>query len=773
MIAAQPGGRQYDSTAGSGQPQSHGPHSGSVGSHMQAQSQPPPMSIDSHVQSVGQAAASAQAICGGMHQAATVVHSSGTGSAGGGQSHGGHSPSAGSHSGQAQPELPPPLQTSCAAHSKPPAQSASASHAAATKTQRSSAAGGVSMQPPHSQGGHSTPGSQPGQAQSHAIPPTSTSRQAKPYGQSASAAQIGPATAGGSCSYALHSLVVVQVSSHGVPSPGHGGHSPDVSQSSPSGQSALLAQGTAEAKPGNASTRPATNRYVRMIDPSCRQPSAARPTREPPARQGAASGRDRDLMGASATVPAMRRASLLLGLLPLWGCLLLSESPQEAPPGCESALDCDEGQLCSSGACVVSNEPSLGEVGDRCDADETCGSGRCWEATCCAPGCGGAACGERRCGERCSDGCVFSAVESLSPACGVDGWPIARESSPLAVRSDGSMLVFSGATAFTTGASVATAANDLHRLTILESATGFAADWAPLPLPADGSGPAPRYGHVLAGLPAPLCVALERTPPCTLLFGGRSPGGGGFAETWVHDDATGFQPLTPGTEGPSARLAAAYAVDDGWRGEGVAPAPARLVLVGGYACQPTGCSYAALADTWIFDVAGWHELPSEPAPPPRARASLAGPLLDGSFLLLGGSPGKDVLLADAALARPWRLEANGWRAATELGEPEWQRTAAAMHLAPSRDLLLLVGGFKAANGREWDSGLYRAEWLDLAATGTPWAAFASPAMPGALGFRGSGIVPDLGLVLLGGWGFETNGDKEPGASCQLHVLPLY
>jgi len=295
----------------------------------------------------------------------------------------------------------------------------------------------------------------------------------------------------------------------------------------------------------------------------------------------------------------------------------------------------------------------------------------------------------------------------------------------------------------------------------------------------EGTGPAPRWDHVLL-------ADAERGR--LILFGGRDAAGAVFGDTWVFDLEAASWTELPGSQ-PDPRFGAAAAADaaggsawlfggqagdtffnDTWRydlatavwepvnpGDGVAPTP-RYGLGGviddaSWFIVSHGFTFdGRFDDTWAFDLAvgGWSDIspPAGARPLKRCLHEQVWAAASGVMLLYAGCssgfgpcPQGDTWTFDPALG--------AWTEVTPATSPE-ARSNPALTRSPDGAATLLVGGLTAAG--------YAADaWLGTLTEGTfAW----TPVEPGgdAPSPRASHDLATLGdrVYLFGG-----NADSGP------------
>jgi hypothetical protein len=175
-----------------------------------------------------------------------------------------------------------------------------------------------------------------------------------------------------------------------------------------------------------------------------------------------------------------------------------------------------------------------------------------------------------------------------------------------------------------------------------------------------------------------------------VLFGGRTPGGGGdihLADTWELAERYWWRRPTGGT--PPARSHAAAAWD---------PA-GRAILFGG---EGEG---GLLGDTWLYAGGTWSAFSSPVSPAARRDAAMAFDPHRGRFVLFGGR-GEDGPLQDT-----WELTDAGWTAVATEDAPS-PRAGHAMVHDPVRGRTVLYGGQGAGGVVSNETWAYDgADWI--------------------------------------------------------------
>jgi Galactose oxidase, central domain len=205
-------------------------------------------------------------------------------------------------------------------------------------------------------------------------------------------------------------------------------------------------------------------------------------------------------------------------------------------------------------------------------------------------------------------------------------------------------------------------------------------------------------------------AVFDTTQSCVVLFGGATPGGGEFADTWQWDGDAWTQVADTG---PSARSRQAMVYDT---------ARSRVVLFGGAA------GAAVFGDTWEWDGAAWTQV-ADTGPDPRSGHTMAFHPAAGRTVLFGGSNAG--LLSDT-----WLWDGHDWTQVQDIGPSARQLHAMASN--PTDGKVYVYGGEVAAgtigDTWAWDGS----RWAELAHFGPPAAA-------------GAGMVGDgAGLLLHGG-----------------------
>lgn len=264
-------------------------------------------------------------------------------------------------------------------------------------------------------------------------------------------------------------------------------------------------------------------------------------------------------------------------------------------------------------------------------------------------------------------------------------------------------------------------------------------------------------GTTVAGATAPCgpgtrsAMGMATGPHGVLVFGGflgQFFGSSAGADTWQFNGDTWRQVCTTANCGPSARALPAMT------GNGV-----RAVLYGGL----DGSTGNPIADTWIYNTNGWHEicgapLPTACAPGPLAGASLAW---DGTqFVLFGGiTTGGSTPVDDT-----WVLDGTTWvhKCGTSISKPCGPSGRVLGAFAYAHDnagglsgAVLAEGGNLFSNGSQT---LYRDAWLWR---NDAWTSLTVPWSGPPVVFTGSppaGPDPLLGALA-----------SQPG-SCQLVYL---
>lgn len=443
----------------------------------------------------------------------------------------------------------------------------------------------------------------------------------------------------------------------------------------------------------------------------------------------------------------MRSMWQWMGLCALVGVTACLETKGESE-GCSADAECGDGLVCDARICRLPDGGG-GGGGDgvgggggaapECASDDACATGICQDdGRCCPLSCADAVCAEVRCGRRCQADCSFEPLGGESDAgCGRVDWPSARSATPFAALGGGRFLLFSG------DDYPDLAGPDLWELTLHPTESGrVTASWEQLPAPVEAPLPPARFGHLLMRLPEALCRAHGAPDECVLLWGGRTRTGidQGLSGTWLWARATGFVPLSLPIE-PSERLYPAVAIDPG--GE-------RLILFGGWLCPDSGregCDYDPIDDTWVFDAGGWRELSPSVRPTARGRASLAGPLPDGRFVLVGGrgADGGGPAVAYQAL---WFFDGAEWAQQLEESKLTTVRELQAAFWAPGAVGVVVHGGMAVAEDGGAGPSLGDTQLLPIEPGEGPVALAALVSIPRS--YRSWGWDPTLGLVVFGG-----------------------
>ncbi|MCC6811805.1 MAG: DUF4215 domain-containing protein [Deltaproteobacteria bacterium] len=211
-------------------------------------------------------------------------------------------------------------------------------------------------------------------------------------------------------------------------------------------------------------------------------------------------------------------------------------------------------------------------------------------------------------------------------------------------------------------------------------------------------GPDARYGHAMA---------YDRDRDRVVLFGGATPTAGAgswcgasnparttLADTWEHN-GTAWNPVTPLTTSPPARLHAGIAYD---------ATRHRTVLYGGN-------GYDTL--TWEFDGLDWRSIATATRPSGIVAPVLAYDSLRKRIVLYGGYDGVPALNDDV-----WEYDGSDWRRVVLSGQAIVARYGLGMAYDAWRRRLFVFGGFDGG-GYNGETALldYRSETPDESCAG--------------------------------------------------------
>jgi hypothetical protein len=177
--------------------------------------------------------------------------------------------------------------------------------------------------------------------------------------------------------------------------------------------------------------------------------------------------------------------------------------------------------------------------------------------------------------------------------------------------------------------------------------------------------PPDRYGASLA-----YDVSRSRT----VMFGGWSPAGNWYDDTWEYD-GVGWTEIFPASAPPN-RYGAAMTYDPSWL---------RVVLFSGEA------AVVGFDDTWEYDGTNWVALAPVPAPSGRHFHGLVYEAVRGRLVLFGGMIGEWPNFGFMADTWEYDGSANSWKVVTSVPSPSNRQTGGLVYDI-SRERVVLFGG---------------------------------------------------------------------------------
>jgi hypothetical protein len=288
------------------------------------------------------------------------------------------------------------------------------------------------------------------------------------------------------------------------------------------------------------------------------------------------------------------------------------------------------------------------------------------------------------------------------------------------------------------------------------------ANWEPLVT--DGSGPAPRWDHLLVA---------DETGNRLILFGGRDGAGAALNDTWQFDLATGVWSRLD-IDGPAPRFGVAGSVDE---------ASNRLYLFGG---EDAGTFYN---DSWRFDFDSqtWRQLNDGSSLAPSPRYGLGGVVdSNGNFLVSHG------FTFDGRFNDTWSFDprARTWTNVSPSEESRpLNRCLQEQVWDPTTNRMLLYGGCSSGfgpcpQGDLWSFDPEGQSWTNITPPTGP-AARSNPGMTGDStqgrsilfgGLTEAGYASDLWIGTFDGdafsWTAIEQPENRPSARASLDAVQL-